>query len=169
MAVCFSLRLWSGHHTPAALYGVLLQHARLLRQSHCWGLLPKTLTGFPSAHPERKRDIKQQALMMMIISSINCFPICIPKASNRTDDQKRLLVDGANGIGALKMREMEAFLRSELQVVLSNDGSSGKLNHMCGADYVKVQQKAPQGLSEVFEGWKHMVLWASREKTAPLI
>ncbi len=79
MGVCFSLRLWSGHHTPAALYGVLLQHARLLRQSHCWGLLPKTLTGFPSAHPERKRDIKQQALMMMIISSINCFPICIAK------------------------------------------------------------------------------------------
>uniref|UniRef100_A0A8C2B3P2 Phosphoacetylglucosamine mutase n=1 Tax=Cyprinus carpio TaxID=7962 RepID=A0A8C2B3P2_CYPCA len=65
-------------------------------------------------------------------------------ALNRTDDQKRLLVDGANGIGALKMREMEPFLRSELQVVLSNDGSSGKLNHMCGADYVKVQQKAPQ-------------------------
>uniref|UniRef100_A0A8C2B3W1 Phosphoacetylglucosamine mutase n=1 Tax=Cyprinus carpio TaxID=7962 RepID=A0A8C2B3W1_CYPCA len=68
-------------------------------------------------------------------------------ALNRTDDQKRLLVDGANGIGALKMREMEPFLRSELQVVLSNDGSSGKLNHMCGADYVKVQQKAPQGMN----------------------
>uniref|UniRef100_A0A8C1P6Q0 Phosphoacetylglucosamine mutase n=1 Tax=Cyprinus carpio TaxID=7962 RepID=A0A8C1P6Q0_CYPCA len=68
-------------------------------------------------------------------------------ASNRTDDQKRLLVDGANGIGALKMREMEPFLRSELQLVLSNDGSSGKLNHMCGADYVKVQQKAPQGMN----------------------
>uniref|UniRef100_A0A8C1AQY0 Phosphoacetylglucosamine mutase n=2 Tax=Cyprinus carpio TaxID=7962 RepID=A0A8C1AQY0_CYPCA len=61
--------------------------------------------------------------------------------------RKRLLVDGANGIGALKMREMEPFLRSELQVVLSNDGSSGKLNHMCGADYVKVQQKAPQGMN----------------------
>uniref|UniRef100_A0A8C1FZD0 Phosphoacetylglucosamine mutase n=2 Tax=Cyprinus carpio TaxID=7962 RepID=A0A8C1FZD0_CYPCA len=60
---------------------------------------------------------------------------------------KRLLVDGANGIGALKMREMEPFLRSELQLVLSNDGSSGKLNHMCGADYVKVQQKAPQGMN----------------------
>uniref|UniRef100_A0A671SUI3 Phosphoacetylglucosamine mutase n=1 Tax=Sinocyclocheilus anshuiensis TaxID=1608454 RepID=A0A671SUI3_9TELE len=68
-------------------------------------------------------------------------------ASNRTDDQKRLLVDGANGIGALKMREMEPFLRSKLQVVLSNDSSSGKLNHMCGADYVKVQQKAPQGMN----------------------
>ncbi|XP_057180337.1 phosphoacetylglucosamine mutase [Triplophysa rosa] len=68
-------------------------------------------------------------------------------APNRTDDQKRLVVDGANGIGALKMREMEAFLRSELQVVLSNDGSRGKLNHLCGADHVKVQQKPPEGLT----------------------
>lgn len=72
----------------------------------------------------------------------------LSKAPNRTDDQKRLAVDGANGIGALKMREMEAFLRSELQVVLSNDGSSGKLNHLCGADHVKVQQKPPEGLSK---------------------
>ncbi|XP_065121892.1 phosphoacetylglucosamine mutase [Paramisgurnus dabryanus] len=68
-------------------------------------------------------------------------------ALNRTDDQKRLVVDGANGIGALKMREMEPFIRSELQVVLSNDGSSGKLNHLCGADHVKVQQKPPEGLT----------------------
>ncbi|MCI4388910.1 hypothetical protein PGIGA_G00091340 [Pangasianodon gigas] len=67
-------------------------------------------------------------------------------APKRTDDQKRLLVDGANGIGALKMREMEAFLKSELQVELFNDGSSGKLNYLCGADYVKVQQKPPQGM-----------------------
>ncbi|KAG7320171.1 hypothetical protein KOW79_016024 [Hemibagrus wyckioides] len=64
----------------------------------------------------------------------------------RTDDQKRLLVDGANGIGALKMKEMEPFLKSELQVELFNDGSSGKLNYLCGADYVKVQQKPPQGM-----------------------
>ncbi|KAK3517885.1 hypothetical protein QTP70_026212 [Hemibagrus guttatus] len=64
----------------------------------------------------------------------------------RTDDQKRLLVDGANGIGALKMREMEVFLKSELQVELFNDGSSGKLNYLCGADHVKVQQKPPQGM-----------------------
>ncbi|XP_076862460.1 phosphoacetylglucosamine mutase [Brachyhypopomus gauderio] len=67
-------------------------------------------------------------------------------ALNRTDDQKRLLVDGANGVGALKLREMEAFLKHELQVALFNDGSSGKLNHLCGADYVKVHQKAPQGM-----------------------
>ncbi|XP_017349585.1 phosphoacetylglucosamine mutase [Ictalurus punctatus] len=67
-------------------------------------------------------------------------------APKRTDDQKRLLVDGANGIGALKMREMEPFLKSELKVELFNDGSSGRLNYQCGADHVKVQQKPPQGM-----------------------
>ncbi|XP_029903711.1 phosphoacetylglucosamine mutase [Myripristis murdjan] len=65
---------------------------------------------------------------------------------NRTDDQKHLCVDGANGIGALKVREMERHLERELQISLFNDGSSGKLNHQCGADFVKVQQKAPTGV-----------------------
>ncbi|XP_047659790.1 phosphoacetylglucosamine mutase-like [Tachysurus fulvidraco] len=67
-------------------------------------------------------------------------------APKRTNDQKRLLVDGANGIGALKIREIEVFLKSELLVELFNDGSSGRLNYLCGADYVKVQQKPPQGM-----------------------
>uniref|UniRef100_A0A8B9L646 Phosphoacetylglucosamine mutase n=1 Tax=Astyanax mexicanus TaxID=7994 RepID=A0A8B9L646_ASTMX len=67
-------------------------------------------------------------------------------AQNHTDDQKRLLLDGANGIGALKMREMETFFQSALQVALFNDGCSGKLNHLCGADYVKVHQRPPQGM-----------------------
>ncbi|XP_069014507.1 phosphoacetylglucosamine mutase [Embiotoca jacksoni] len=66
-------------------------------------------------------------------------------ASNRTDDQKHLCVDGANGIGALKVREMEGHLKKELQISLFNDGSKGKLNHQCGADFVKVQQKPPAG------------------------
>ncbi|XP_034018411.1 phosphoacetylglucosamine mutase [Thalassophryne amazonica] len=67
-------------------------------------------------------------------------------ASNRTDDQKHLFVDGANGIGALKVHEMEKHLKSELQISLFNDGTTGKLNYQCGADYVKVQQKPPTGI-----------------------
>ncbi|KAG7454104.1 phosphoacetylglucosamine mutase [Solea senegalensis] len=67
-------------------------------------------------------------------------------ASNCTDDQKHLCVDGANGIGALKVREMESRLKNELQISLFNDGSKGKLNHQCGADFVKVQQKPPTGV-----------------------
>lgn len=60
-------------------------------------------------------------------------------------DQKHLSLDGANGIGALKVREMESHLAKELQISLFNDGSKGKLNHQCGADFVKVQQKPPAG------------------------
>uniref|UniRef100_A0A3Q3WX65 Phosphoacetylglucosamine mutase n=1 Tax=Mola mola TaxID=94237 RepID=A0A3Q3WX65_MOLML len=67
-------------------------------------------------------------------------------AINCTDDQKHLSVDGANGIGAVKLREMEGYLKNELHITLFNDGSKGKLNYQCGADFVKVQQKAPTGL-----------------------
>uniref|UniRef100_A0A3P8P3X6 Phosphoacetylglucosamine mutase n=1 Tax=Astatotilapia calliptera TaxID=8154 RepID=A0A3P8P3X6_ASTCA len=37
-------------------------------------------------------------------------------------------------------------LKKELQISLNNDGSKGRLNHQCGADYVKVQQKPPTGI-----------------------
>uniref|UniRef100_A0A8C5Q3A3 Phosphoacetylglucosamine mutase n=1 Tax=Leptobrachium leishanense TaxID=445787 RepID=A0A8C5Q3A3_9ANUR len=57
-----------------------------------------------------------------------------------------LNVDGANGIGALKLKEMEQHLKPVLSVKLYNEGFSGKLNCQCGADYVKVQQKPPQGI-----------------------
>ncbi|KAM9703711.1 phosphoacetylglucosamine mutase [Menidia menidia] len=67
-------------------------------------------------------------------------------ASNRTDDQKHLCVDGANGIGALKVREMESHLKNDLQMSIFNDGSKGTLNLHCGADFVKVQQKPPTGI-----------------------
>lgn len=72
------------------------------------------------------------------------------KAINCTDDQKHLSVDGANGIGAVKLREMEGYLKNELHITLFNDGSHGKLNYQCGADFVKVQQKAPTGVAVLF-------------------
>ncbi|XP_063772968.1 phosphoacetylglucosamine mutase isoform X2 [Pseudophryne corroboree] len=57
-----------------------------------------------------------------------------------------LNVDGANGIGALKLKDMEQYIQTVLSLKLFNDGSKGKLNSMCGADYVKVQQKPAEGL-----------------------
>ncbi|XP_073482969.1 phosphoacetylglucosamine mutase isoform X1 [Aquarana catesbeiana] len=62
------------------------------------------------------------------------------------DEIRCLNVDGANGIGALKLKEMEQYLQSVLSIQFFNDGSKGKLNYMCGADYVKVQQKSPEGM-----------------------
>lgn len=62
-------------------------------------------------------------------------------------------MDGANGIGALKLHEMESHLNNELHITLFNDGSQGKLNHQCGADFVKVQQKAPTGATLLARQW----------------
>ncbi|KAJ9586235.1 hypothetical protein L9F63_020144, partial [Diploptera punctata] len=56
-----------------------------------------------------------------------------------------IIFDGANGVGALTMKSAMQLLGDSLKVVLCNDGN-GKLNHMCGADYVKIQQCAPSGI-----------------------
>lgn len=53
-----------------------------------------------------------------------------------------LQLDAANGVGAIAAREFQKRLGDTLDIGLFNDGS-GSLNHMCGADYVKVQQTSP--------------------------
>ncbi|XP_021793231.1 phosphoacetylglucosamine mutase isoform X2 [Papio anubis] len=68
------------------------------------------------------------------------------QASCSGDEYRSLKVDCANGIGALKLREMEHYFSQGLSVQLFNDGSKGKLNHLCGADFVKSHQKPPQGM-----------------------
>ncbi|GAU92282.1 hypothetical protein RvY_04382 [Ramazzottius varieornatus] len=63
--------------------------------------------------------------------------------------EAEIYVDGANGIGAMKL----AGLRSRLIgldakppiIRIFNDGKDGVLNENCGADYVKVLQKPPKG------------------------
>nr|KAF6363407.1 phosphoglucomutase 3 [Pipistrellus kuhlii] len=55
-----------------------------------------------------------------------------------------LKVDCANGIGALKLREMKNYFSEGLSIQLFNVGTTGKLNHLCGADFVKSHQKPPQ-------------------------
>ncbi|KAI5930640.1 phosphoacetylglucosamine mutase isoform X1 [Manis javanica] len=62
------------------------------------------------------------------------------------NEYRSLKVDCANGIGALKLREMEHYFSQGLSVHLFNDGTKGKLNHLCGADFVKSHQKPPQGM-----------------------
>ena len=54
-------------------------------------------------------------------------------------------VDGANGVGAPKISALAACLKNVLDVKVFNDGSTGELNKNCGADFVKVAQKSPEG------------------------
>jgi len=65
------------------------------------------------------------------------------QAFNQGSYQTTLLLDGANGVGALKMKILQQHLGNSLDVSIFNSGS-GKLNFQCGADYVKVNQKPPQ-------------------------
>ncbi|XP_012272091.1 phosphoacetylglucosamine mutase [Orussus abietinus] len=54
-------------------------------------------------------------------------------------------LDAANGVGAIAMKEFQNHLGDSISVEIFNDGR-GELNHKCGADYVKVQQKNPENV-----------------------
>lgn len=59
--------------------------------------------------------------------------------------QQAVHVDCANGVGALKLVQMVPQLQQlGLDLVLYNCGN-GRLNHLCGADYVQKEQTFPAG------------------------
>ncbi|NXH21680.1 AGM1 mutase, partial [Bucco capensis] len=66
--------------------------------------------------------------------------------SDSGESQRHLKIDCANGIGALKLSEMKPYFPKEVLFHLYNDGTKEKLNHLCGADFVKVHQQPPRGL-----------------------
>ncbi|XP_074902608.1 phosphoacetylglucosamine mutase [Buteo buteo] len=74
------------------------------------------------------------------------FTELIKQSPSAGGSQRRLKIDCANGIGALKLSEMEPYFPKEVIIHLFNDGTKEKLNHLCGADFVKVHQKPPRGL-----------------------
>lgn len=47
------------------------------------------------------------------------------------------MLDGANGVGALKVNEIKDKLDTLLKIQVYNSGN-GILNYKCGADFVKV-------------------------------
>ncbi|KAG8237823.1 hypothetical protein J437_LFUL002432, partial [Ladona fulva] len=55
--------------------------------------------------------------------------------------------DGANGVGAIKMKALAGILGENLLTINIYNSGDGILNYECGADYVKVQQLPPKGLS----------------------
>ncbi len=58
-----------------------------------------------------------------------------------------LVVDCANGVGALVLNDFKAHVKSlDMQIVNEKIEDSALLNEGCGADFVKMGQKAPQGL-----------------------
>ena len=63
-----------------------------------------------------------------------------------------LHVDCANGVGALKLKEMyQDLLQLGLRLVLYNTGE-GELNYQCGADYVEKEHKFPMNMQDIADG-----------------
>lgn len=62
-----------------------------------------------------------------------------------------LVIDCANGVGALAARGLSRYLVNSLPVQLENTAidTPGALNNSCGADFVKVNQKLPLSLTDV--------------------
>jgi phosphoacetylglucosamine mutase len=66
-------------------------------------------------------------------------------------DVGTLHVDCANGVGTLRLVEMKDSLRAMgFELILYNTGD-GKLNHMCGADYVEKEHMFPCNMGNIPE------------------
>jgi len=78
---------------------------------------------------------------------VNAFKNLRGAEFERGSYKKKLLFDGANGVGALKMLSIATKLGATLDVEIRN--KNGKINHDCGADFVKVQQRFPASFENV--------------------
>ena len=79
-------------------------------------------------------------------SAFNKFMSLVP---DKGAYKNKVVFDGANGVGAVSMREFLPLLSSSLSVRVTNTGeeAGAELNSGCGADYVKVKQAAPLGMT----------------------
>ncbi|CAL8115036.1 unnamed protein product [Orchesella dallaii] len=74
---------------------------------------------------------------------VNAFRTLIGDDNKRGKYEPSLIIDGANGVGAVISEKLLKGLENTLNVNLINLGPPGILNYDCGADYVKVQQREP--------------------------
>lgn len=61
-----------------------------------------------------------------------------------------MVIDCANGVGAPAAEKLSKYLGDSLPLILENTATTttGALNHMCGADYVKTTQRLPPSLAD---------------------
>uniref|UniRef100_A0A0D9WWJ0 Phosphoacetylglucosamine mutase n=1 Tax=Leersia perrieri TaxID=77586 RepID=A0A0D9WWJ0_9ORYZ len=80
-----------------------------------------------------------------VIDSFRCILDLVPKVEGADFMNNRLIVDGANGIGGLKLEEIKQKI-SRLDIHVRNSGrGEGILNEKCGADFVQKEKVVPLG------------------------
>lgn len=78
---------------------------------------------------------------------INAFKTIRGSTYEKGNYVNKVYYDGANGVGSLKMLGFIKKFGGCLDVKVCN--SNGKINFNCGADFVKTNQRAPEGLPEI--------------------
>ncbi|KAF0920016.1 hypothetical protein E2562_032499 [Oryza meyeriana var. granulata] len=80
-----------------------------------------------------------------VIDSFRRLLELVPKDKGADAVNNRLIVDGANGIGGLKLEEIKPKI-SGLDIHVRNSGrGEGILNEKCGADFVQKEKVVPLG------------------------
>lgn len=71
----------------------------------------------------------------------------IPNRSKSSDEENILVVDGANGVGGMKLKVLKNSL-NDLMIEIRNSGDEGGvLNEGVGADFVQKEKVVPHGFS----------------------
>ncbi|KAF9457054.1 phosphoacetylglucosamine mutase [Collybia nuda] len=95
--------------------------------------------GTPESYGEDSEDGYYRKLGLAFKKLVSGRPIIQP-----------VLIDCANGVGALAVAKLMEYLGDTIPLVLENISLStpGALNNACGADYVKTMQKLPPSLMD---------------------
>ncbi|MED6167723.1 hypothetical protein PIB30_005345 [Stylosanthes scabra] len=79
-------------------------------------------------------------------SSFRCLVDLIPSERSKSDGTNgKLVVDGANGVGGLKLKVLEKLLNGLVVEVRNSSEDGGILNEGVGADYVQKEKVVPHG------------------------
>ncbi|XP_057763266.1 phosphoacetylglucosamine mutase [Arachis stenosperma] len=88
----------------------------------------------------------EQDYVEQLSSSFRCLMDLIPSERSKFDGTNdKLVVDGANGVGGLKLKVLEKLLNGLVIEVRNSSEDGGILNEGVGADYVQKEKVAPHG------------------------
>ncbi|PKA60421.1 Phosphoacetylglucosamine mutase [Apostasia shenzhenica] len=83
---------------------------------------------------------------MQLSESFRCLIEMVPEGITKQNFDLRLIVDGANGVGGMKLEQLKELLTGqEIQVRNACKQGLGVLNERVGADYVQKEKVAPCG------------------------
>ncbi|KAJ9097221.1 hypothetical protein QFC21_004890 [Naganishia friedmannii] len=124
----------------------------------CHAPLDMGITTTPCLHYMVKgSNLKQEAQIKYGVPSeqgyVQKLATAFTKLMKGKSPASPLIVDCANGVGAVALAKLSPLISDILPIrsICTNTSDASALNHSCGADYVKTNQKPPPAVQEVME------------------